>query len=141
MEPHRKTAQGTLPRARIIWGGLLFSPIILGLVVWVFFASQPSRPERISFSDPLTLVCLLLAAIVFAAALKLQGPHPQGFGQLLDEGERQRAFGLYIVRLALLEIPAMIGFVLALVKGAPVLFVPFFLVSITGFALSYPDRT
>ena len=129
-----------LKTARLIWGGLLLSPILLGFIAWVLLASQKNRSEAVSLTNPLLLVFLLVAAVVFVVASKLQAIQSSRLEYASEDVSNQQRLARYIVQLALFEVPAILGFSLAVLNGSLLVFAPFLLLSLIGFAISYPGK-
>ena len=139
MEPHGRPSHRVLMTARVIWAGLLLSPILLALIAWVLLFDRPAWPEDVSFSDPLVLILLFVAVSGFFVALKVEEFFLSSARRTSNEDDGQRMLRVHIVKLALFEVPATIGFSLAVFNSALVVLVPFLLLSFLGFAVSYPN--
>jgi len=132
--------QSILMTVRVIWGGLLLSPVLLAFIAWVLLAGHSERSEEVSMADPLLLAFLLMATIDFVLASKIQVLLSSNSGPESDECSNRQIQARYIVQLALFEVPAILGFSLAVMKGSLLVFAPFLLLSLVGFALSCPGK-
>jgi hypothetical protein len=99
-----------------------------------------------SVSDPIFLVLCLIAIVDFVLAQNLhrfvKSPdttQPTSHAHA-EPGNLQRSFSLFIVRLALFEAIALLGFVAALLRTNVVLYLPFLLLSLAGLLISSPTE-
>lgn len=133
--------------ARIVWYGLLSTPFLLLIIAWVVISpSQSDLSAGGSVSDPIFLVLCLVAIVDFVLAQKLHHfvKLPDNTQSLhhsqAEPRDLQRGFSLFIVRLALFEAIALLGFVAALLRTNVVLYLPFLLLSIAGLLISSPTE-
>ena len=129
--------------AKIVWYGFLSTPILLLAVAWIVIS--PGRSDLSaggSVSDPIFLALCLVAIVDFVVAQRIHRfvrlpeksqspPHSQAV-----PGDLQRGFSLFIVRLALFEAIALLGFVATLLRTNVVLYLPFLLLSLAGLLIS-----
>lgn len=107
---------------------------------------SPSAADR----DALALVCALLglAALAggylvsrFVPVVRPSAPHlplptnPPSVAQLLAA-----LMSRSIMQAAFFEVPSLLGFVLALMSARPLLYLPFFAVSLAALATTFPKR-
>jgi len=136
-----------LQTARIVWYGFLFTPFLLLIVAWVMISpSQSDLSVGGSVSDPIFLALCLVAIVDFVLAQKLhrfvrlaEKPQSPPHSQAVP-GNLQRGFSLFIVRLALFEAIALLGFVAALLRTDVVPYFPFLLLSVAGLLISSPTE-
>jgi hypothetical protein len=153
LKPIESPNGSQLMTARILWFALLMSQFMLGFVLY-FVKIQSLPPERVTALDlspagilqtfqnqlqnPQSLLLTGAAAATALAAFLVPkfvlksnhlnaGPTTQ---HVPSQGRLQANFKAYIMRLALIENVAVIGFVQGFVMpGNPVLFIPFLIVS------------
>ena len=144
MDAEMEGSQRALMVARVVWAAFLFTPVLLTLVAWVVLTGGSESNAAPALDDPLVLVFLAVGVICFVVALRIEGIL-SGKGAGGDQGSQResgrQALGLYIVRLAMLELVVILGFVVAVLKGSAVMIVPFFLLSLFGFAVSFPGTS
>jgi hypothetical protein len=136
-----------LQTARIVWYGLFSTPFLLLIVVWIVISpSQSDLSAGRSATDPIFLVLCLVAIVDFFLAQNLHRfvkfpntTQPTSLSQA-EPGDLQRGFSWFIVRLALFEAIALLGFVAALLRTNVVLYLPFLLLSLAGLLISSPTE-
>lgn len=137
-----------LRAAKMIWFGLLSSPILLLIVVWIVAAPQADGlSSGGATTDPVFLILCLAAIADFVIAQQLQrfigsndGTHPSP-GTGLQRGNLQKGFSVFVIRLALFEAIAVMGFAVALLRMNVLLYLPFLLLSLAGLLASSPSET
>ncbi len=128
---------------QILWIAFLPTPVILGVLAWVAARlAVPADREgvSVSLSDPLVLVFALAAVVIFIVATQLSRfLEPRSDGLNEQQNLQQFALVMLLLRCALFESIAIIGFLLALLRGASAATVPFMLLALVGLILSRPS--
>ena len=128
---------------QILWIAFLPTPVILGVLAWVAARiAAPGQTEGVSasVSDPLVLVFALAAVVIFIVATQLgRFLEPRTGGPNEQQNLQQFSLVMLLLRCALFESIAIIGFLLALLRGASVATVPFMLLALVGLILSRPS--
>lgn len=132
--------------ATFIWYFFLLSVMAMSAVTWFVIPGDTVHLNQIfEASDPLTLCLGIVALSNVILAFKFHlfmRPSSEG-GQVLGEdaaGKKSAppALALYITRLAIIESAAILGIVVALIRGNAVSLLPFALLSIAAMVLSSP---
>ena len=144
MDGEIEGSQRPLTMARAVWAAFLSTPVLLTLVAWVVLSGGSEDAAVPALDDPLVLAFLGVGVVFFVVAIRIEGIL-NGTRARVDQGSQQesdrQALGFYIVRLAMLELVVILGFVVAVLKGSAVMIVPFFLLSLFGFAVSFPGTS
>ena len=135
-----KTSKNTLTIAKILWITIGSTPIIFLLVILMLENPEVDRTgvkiSEVSFSDPVVLALSLTAICIFFAAQKLPSLLFRG-----SQPHRQQILIPFMVRLALFEAIAIIGFVLSIIKSSDFAYLPFLFISLAGFLSSSPSKS
>lgn len=140
-----------LTKLRMLWFALLFSHLMYGMVL-IYVIQQNNNPPS-GISPVVISAVTTLAVLVFFAAIYL----PRFILNAVKENLRKRSGGTdisytkiedlmilfapgFIIRLALFEAVAMLGFVMAFMQKDIDFFIPFATASVFAYFLNYPSE-
>ena len=151
---------------RIIWGSLLMSHLLLGVVLYVvkvpslgadWIATTDFSPNGIvhtfltTLQNPINTILTVVAGtaalaglvipkILFKATARKKPSDPlESVGRYPRALDAGASFPFFMMRLALFEMVALIGFIQGFViPGNPVFFIPFVLVSVSLHVSQFP---
>jgi hypothetical protein len=145
-DPNDKSST-LIQTAKILWFGFLSTPLLMLIVAWIVAApQQDALPSSGSVSDPIFLIFCLIAVVDFVLAQNLHRFVNSSRGtqsSASSQGEAvdlRKGYSLFIVRLALFEAIALLGFVAALLRTNVLLYIPFLLLSLAGLLISSPSE-
>jgi hypothetical protein len=118
---NRQPTKPTLMLLKIIWGALLFSQVLYTFALFRFAGQN----ESASVPNP-DLVPVLGSVAAFMLLMSIFWPRKPHF------------MTPFILRLAMLESVAVLGFALAFLSSDASLFLPFVSVSVAGFFINFP---
>lgn len=133
---------------RIIWGALLFTILIYGLLAFMAVRNPAPGPFESAFSNPIVLVIQIIGAGMFFMAFVMSslllrrhaGPRaptaPVTPGVVSVTPHMRLAL---IVRWAMIESAAIFGLVAAFLAQDPRVFLPLGGLAIGGMLMSYPS--
>jgi hypothetical protein len=150
MEPaNNSSVNGAFPELstmRVIWGALLVS---LGLYVFVAVQKQPTPfVFNLSAANPQNMVEMVISGMaVLMVALAFVLPNmfliraKKSVGPQTDVRQMARYYFVpFIVRLALLESCTLYGFAMSFMRRDAMIMLPFVLISIVGYLMSFPTE-
>jgi hypothetical protein len=134
---------------RIIWGGLLFTIVIYGLLAYMAVRNPAPGPFESAFSNPIVLVLQIigvgmffLAFVMSSVFLRRRPAGPRAPAAPVTSGvvsvtPRMRL--ALIVRWAMIESTAIFGLLAAFLSQDPRVFLPLGGLAIGGMLMSYPS--
>ncbi len=133
-------SKNTLTVAKILWITVGSTPLIFLLVILILENPEGDRfgvkISEVSFSDPVVLALSLTAICIFFTAQKLPSLLSKG-----TQSYRHLILIPFMVRLALFEAIAIIGFILSIMKSSDFAYLPFLFISLAGFLSSSPTKS
>ena len=132
-----------LATLRIIWGALLGSHFLYGLGLYVIIKQSAGATEEVS-PGLLPIICSIGIVLFFAAIylprffLKKEKKHVPSNSRIEDL--IPKFIAPFVIRLALFEAVALMGFCLAFMTKEMQFYYPFAAVSIVAYILNFPTE-
>ncbi|HEV8132819.1 MAG TPA: hypothetical protein VGQ81_16350 [Acidobacteriota bacterium] len=133
---------------QILWVAMFLGQGLLLFISWMLSRSEAGRasPMELPFSNPLVLTFAVIALVGLGLSLNIHKLLPrvgdetgQAAIQSISPSDPKKLIPLYVVRLALLELAGVCGFVLSFLTANLIYMLPFLAATVLGFLVSYPS--
>jgi len=125
---------------RIVWGATAWSPVVFAAVAFLIAGgagpADADSLRRIA-SGPVAVVLFVAGMAACAAGFRVNVDFSADSAESAQERIR-RAMTPFMVRCALFDATGVLGLLVSILTGAPLLGVPFWLLALAGFAASFP---